>query len=243
VVDDVYNGWADPLIITMDANHTVKALFAPKNDFDVAPSHPAYTAIVELATRGIIRGYNANEFGADDPVQRVQMAALIARATPAGPGTPPTMLIPPACLVGGSWDCEDWGNNFSDRGGVDANLWRNAGTLQHYGVALGYGASVCAARGVAAPCFGPNDAVSYAQTISFITRAMIAKGYWVAQPNAPLPYSGVPAAHQPDVRTFHFYTGGIPAPPSNWDAPATRGWFALALWAALDSYWSVDRVP
>lgn len=43
-------------------------------------------------------------------MQRVQMAALIARATAAGPGTPPTTLVPPACLVAGTWDCENWSN-------------------------------------------------------------------------------------------------------------------------------------
>ena len=41
---------------------------------------------------------------------------------------------------------------------------------------------------------------------------------------------------------------GIPDAPTNGafaqrHDPATRGWFARALWAALDSYWSVDRVP
>jgi hypothetical protein len=243
-VDGVNQGWANPLTITMAADHAVQATFAPTASFsDVPTGRGDHGAIVALAARGTIRGYGNGTFGPDDGVTRAQIAALIARATPAGPDTPPTTLTPPACLVAGSWDCEDWGNAFTDRGGVDANLWRNAGTLQHYGVALGYGAEQCAARGKTAPCFGPNDPVSYAQTIAFITRAMIAKGYWVAQPNAPLPNAGVPAAHQPDLRTFHHYTGGIPAPPPNWDASATRGWFARALWAALDSYWSIDRVP
>ena len=44
--------------------------------------------------------------------------------------------------------------------------------LAHYGVASGYGAAACAGMGKASPCFGPNDSVSYAQTISFITRAV-----------------------------------------------------------------------
>ena len=39
------------------------------------------------------------------------MAALIARAV--------------------GWDLEDQGNGFSDRNGVDDNLWRNVGTLAH----------------------------------------------------------------------------------------------------------------
>ena len=93
---------------------------------------------------------------------------------------------------------------------------------------------------------GPNDSVTYAQTITFITRMMIAKGYWVAQPGTPVPYAAVPTAHASDVATFHFYTGGITDAPGSagaWHGPATRGWFAQSLWQALDSYFSVDRVP
>jgi hypothetical protein len=239
--DGNYAGWADPADLTMDGDHTIAASFVPTPIFpDVAPGSAAYEAITELSARGIIRGYLDGTFGPNDGVQRAQMAALIARGTPGGPGTPPTMLTPPACLVAGTWDCESWGNNFTDRNGLDANLWRNVGTLQHYAVALGYTARDCADQGKALPCFGPTDPVTYAQTISFITRAMIAKGYWIAQSDASHPYTGVPAPHAGDIATFHYYTGGIPAPPGNWNGAATRGWFARALWAALDSYWGTD---
>jgi hypothetical protein len=36
------------------------------------------------------------------------------------------------------------------------------------------------------------------------------------------------------------------APTAGWDGwaqPSTRGWFALAQWRTLDSYWGVDRAP
>ena len=69
---------------------------------------------------------------------------------------------------------------------------------------------------------------------------MITKGYWVAQPVAPIPYQGVPSVLLTEVRTFHFYTGGVPDAPSNWNDGADRGWFAQALWAALNSYWGTD---
>jgi hypothetical protein len=72
---------------------------------------------------------------------------------------------------------------------------------------------------------------------------MKAKGYWVAQPSAPNPYMNIPGPHIEDVKAYHFYTGGIPAPPGDWNAGATRGWFARALWAALDSQWGQDRTP
>jgi hypothetical protein len=113
-------------------------------------------------------------------------------------------------------------------------------------VAKGYTQADCAARGLTYPCYGPNDDVTYAQTISFITRTMLVKGYWVDQPGAPLPYTGVPAAHATDLAIFHFYTGGLadaPATTGAWSSAANRGWFAQALWQALDSYFSVDRVP
>ncbi|MFN8517341.1 MAG: S-layer homology domain-containing protein [Chloroflexia bacterium] len=240
-VDGAPRGWDTPLTLTMNGNHTVQANFAPTTTFsDVGSDRADYAAIVALASRRTIRGYADGSYGPDDGVQRAQMAALIARATSAGPGTPPTTLTPPNCVVAGSWDCEVWGTGFQDQGGLDPSLWRNVGTLQHYGVAFGYDGTACDDRGVSSPCYGPTEAVSYAQTITFITRMMKAKGYWVAQPNAPLPYSGVPAPHAEDIRTFAYYTGGVPALPDDWNAGATRGWFAQALWAALNDYWGTD---
>jgi hypothetical protein len=231
-VDGVAKGWAGTLTITMDDDHTVEGAYVATKTFaDVGPGRVDYAAIVELASRGTILGFNATTYGPDQGVQRAQMAALIARAMPEGPGTPTFGYVaPPACAVAGTWDCEDWGNSFTDQG-------------QHYQVAFGYTAADCQARGRAFPCYGPTDPVSHAQTIAFITRAMIVKGYWVAQPNAPLPYAGVPGVLATEVRTFHYYTGGVPDAPgsaSGWNGGATRGWFARALWAALDSYWGVD---
>jgi hypothetical protein len=86
--------------------------------------------------------------------------------------------------------------------------------------------------------------------ISFITRAMVAKGYWQAQPDDPALYPDVPAAsgHRADLATYTFYAGAAPGtePAAGWGGwaqPATRGWFALAQWQALDSHFGVDRVP
>ncbi len=218
----------------------MQANFAPAKGFPDVPTVRAdATAIAELASHGTIRGYANGTYGPDDGVQRAQMAALIARAMPAGPGTPPTTLAPPACTAAGTWDCEVWPNAFQDQNGLDAGLWRDVAALGRHNVANGYAAQDCAAKGKPFPCFGPTDPVTYAETIAFITRAMKEKGYWVAQPGAPLP-AGVPTVFATDVRTFAFYAGGIPDPPANWSAGATRGWFAQALWAALDSYWRTD---
>lgn len=163
----------------MGDDHDVHAIFAPIVTFtDVGDDRPDSATIVALATCGTIRGYTNGDYGPDDPVQRAQMAAQIARAMPAGPGIPTSgTLTPPACTSAGTWDCEDWGNNFTDRGGTVAGLWRDVGTLQYYGVAFGYTARDCASQGEVFPCYGPTDPVSHAQTIALITRAMIAKGY------------------------------------------------------------------
>jgi hypothetical protein len=75
----------------MDADHSVAATFAPRPSFsDVPPGSPAYDYVTQLAGRGIIRGYNADEcaarglaapcFGPDDPILSAQVAALIVRS-------------------------------------------------------------------------------------------------------------------------------------------------------------------
>jgi hypothetical protein len=206
----------------MDASHMVVASFAARPAFpDVPASHPAYEAIGQLAARGISRGYQDGRFGPADSTLRAQMAALIARAT------------------GG--DSQEHGNDFPDRGSVDADLWRNVGTLAYYGVARGYPDGT----------YKPTNAVLNAQVISFITRAMVTQGYWVQETvDDPTLYPniGVASGHRGDVLTYYRHAGAIPGTDptttwGGWDTPSTRGWFALAEWQALDSYWGVDRVP
>jgi subtilisin family serine protease len=213
-VDGAPRGWANPLTLTMDSSHAVVATFAAAPTFrDVPAGDPAAEAIAELAARGIIKGYADGRFGPGDPLLRAQMAALIARAV--------------------GWDAEDHGNKFPDRGAVDTDLWRNVGTLAFYEVARGYPDGT----------FGPGKQVLRAQTISFITRAMVAQGYWQPQPDDPALYPNVPASsgHRADLATYVFYAGAVPGtePTADWDGwgqPATRAWFALAQWQALQSY-------
>ena len=101
-VDGIANGWAPSLTVTMAADHTVRASFRPHRQLPRSGRRRAdYAAIIALASRGTILGYATGTYGPDDGVQRAQMAALIARATPVGPGTPPAALTPPACTVGG----------------------------------------------------------------------------------------------------------------------------------------------
>jgi hypothetical protein len=221
-LDGQFVGWASPLTLTMDGDHAAVATFAMPPAFpDVAAGTPDAEAIRQLAARGIIRGYADGRFGPGDTTLRAQMAALIARAM--------------------GWDSQDDGNPFPDRGTVDADLWRNVGTLAYYGVARGYPDGT----------FKPTNEVLSAQVISFITRAMVARGHWQAQPDDLGLYPNVPAGsgHREDLATFVSYVGGIPGatatgePWAGWDEPSTRAWHAQVLWQALDSYWGADRTP
>ena len=232
LVDGRKVGWPNPLTVTMDVRHTVTAVFDPISTFsDVPTSHPYYEAIRQLAARRMVRGYNdgTGRFGPNDTVLRAQMAALIAR--------------------GVDWDLQEWGNPFPDKcdppgsasNCIDDALWRNVGTLNHYNVARGY----------ADGNYYPRDNVLYAQAISFITRAMVAKGYWQQQPTNSGIYQGVLSGtgHEQDVTTYCYYVGPVPETTDcssswpSWNQPALRGWFSEALWRALNSYLRVDRVP
>jgi hypothetical protein len=167
------------------------------------------------------------------------MAALIARAM-GWTGAPDSNPFTDKCDPVNPANC------------VDDELWNRVAELANRNIARGYtDAPTCAPAST--PCYAPRDFVLHAQVLSFIARAMEDKGYWAAQPADPALYGGVltGTGHEQDVATYLFYTqgqGGVPDYPAAggfpaWDQPATRGWFARALWAALDSYWSVDRVP
>jgi hypothetical protein len=142
------------------------------------------------------------------------------------------------------WDTLDLGNPFPDQHGVDNDLWRNVGTLANYGVAKGY------ADANGGKYFDPTGNVLAGQTISFITRAMIKKGYWQSQPDVGA-YPNVPfsSGHREDIATYLFYVKTLPDFPNtsgdftNWDQPSTRAWFARTLWAALQSHFNVETIP
>ncbi len=224
-IDGTFQGWANPLTITMNANHSVVAAFAPRQTFgDATPSLTGSTeAIAQLAARGIIKGCDpaAALFCPTDPTLRAQMAALIVRAL--------------------GWGGETPTNPFTDRDGVDDELWQAIAILADHGVAKGYGGGQ----------YGTTDPVLNAQVISFITRAMVNKGHWSFQPDNGTLYPNVPpgSGHRQDLATYVHYAGvvrgtaGATAPFDGWDQASSRAYFAFALWQALDSYFSVDRVP
>lgn len=229
-VDGTFVGFGNPLNLPVTKNRTVVAAFAPIPAFcDVTTATANYTAIAQLAARGVIFGSdNPNGpgkcFNGSEYLQRIQVAGFVAR------------------LFG--WANEDHGNTFTDKGYVDNDLWRNAGTLAFYDVARGYRDGT----------YDPTGNVLHAQTVSFVTRAMIRKGYWEYQGDNAAYYTAVPTAsgHRQDAVTFYTYAGNIPgtsAPTDTWGGPtgydgqSTRNYFVNVLWQAYSSYFSTNHIP
>ena len=223
IIDGQSASYANPLSININGrNYAVVATFAQQPIFsDVSAGIPGAEAIAQLAARGIIKGYQDGRFGPDDHTLRAQMAALICRAV--------------------GWDTEAYTTPFSDRNGVDDDLWRNIGTLSYHNVARGYNSST----------YGTTDNVLNVQVIAFISRAMVAKGYWQQQSADSTSYPNVPSSsgHRDDLATYVHYAGTLPDFPdtsgafANYDQPSTRAWFARILWQALSSYFATNRVP
>lgn len=188
---------------------------------DVPQGHPYYQAITTLATDGVIRGYGDGRYGPEDTTLRAQMAVLIVRAM--------------------GWSGEHADNPFTDGGGLAPALWDAVAILAAKPFNCGRSSPCFVATGYGGTTFGPNDKVLHAQTISFITRAMIAKGEWQRQPdNDPGLYPSIAAnsGHRLDVITYYHYAGAIPgtSPRATWPEafqPSNRGWFAQALYQAI----------
>ena len=216
-------GYAPTITLTVNVDHTLVATFAPRQTFaDAGPDKTGATeAIAQLAARGVIKGCDpaAGRFCPTDSTLRAQMAALIVRAM--------------------GWGAETPANPFSDRNDVDDELWRSVAILAEHQVAKGYGDGT----------YGTTSPVLNAQVISFITRAMVAKGYWQPQPDDGTTYPNVPASsgHRQDLVTYVHYAGLVRGTTSatitfnGWDQPASRAYFAFAFWQALQSYYGVDR--
>jgi hypothetical protein len=184
---------------------------------DVPDDHPACAAIAALSSRQIIRGYATTPptFGPSDPVQRAQMAAFLVR--------------------GLEWQGRPTGpRSFSDFGQLVGEL-RTASLI----LANACEGNACVASGYGDGRFGPTDRVTHAQVISFVARAFQLDPNYDWQPSgAAHPYSGVPAVHDADVRTYHAAAGTIPQAPTTqaaWNQPAPRAWVAMVLYQALQS--------
>src|SRR5262249_37879956 len=125
-------------------------------------------------------------------------------------------------------------NPFSDQLGVDSELWQDVAILAAQGVALGYGNGT----------YGTLDNVLSVQVVAFVSRAMVARGYWTTQADDSTLYPNVPSSsgHRQDLATYYHYAGLVQGTASatgsfaGYDQPATRAWFAFVLWQALTSY-------
>jgi streptogramin lyase len=244
-VDGIYRGWSSKLTVAVVGPTIAEALFLPAATFaDLPGATPAAVAARELASRGIIGalppqrcqqlGQATPCFGAADPLDRLQGALMIAQSMPtsAGPGGPG--------IGPGTWRDITTPSSFPadrcapQRGCIKETDWAVIGYMTYIGVVRGYGDGT----------FRPAEPLLNAHTISLISRAMVARGFWQPQPAPPGLFAGsVPAVHAGDVATYLHYVGAIPGAPASaaaWDGwlqPATRGWFAQTLWAALDAHW------
>jgi hypothetical protein len=156
-----------------------------------------------------------------------QIAGLLVRMTPWGGETPPNPFID---------RCDEHGANC-----IDPGLWNEVAILNFHNVARGYLDNV----------YYPRDPVAHVQVVSFITRTMVALGYWtLAATDDPTIYPNVlvGSGHRLDLVTFVQYAGAVPGQSQNqawtdWDQPASRGWSAAILWQAYSSYFVVNHVP
>ena len=193
-------------------------------DVDPNSTSPYAVAIYQLASRGIVHGYDdgSGRFGPLDPILRAQVAAIVARAV--------------------GWDTNQGQADFSDQGTIDASLWNSVRVLADHDVARGFGDGT----------FHPRQQVAQVQVISFITRAMVQSGKWVSQSDDGTRYSDVPASSgaRADLITYDHYAGLIPFATStgtggwvNWSAPANRQEVALVVWNAIKTTTTTPVTP
>ena len=240
-VDGSFVGFANPLKLGLSKNRTVRADFAPRPAFtDVPTTNAGYEAITQLAARGFVKGTSPTTFEPSNPVLRAQVAALIGRTLGFTAAPPAGNPFPDRCDPANPSNC------------IDDELWGYLAALSANGIAKGYtDAATCTAAGTTAPCYLPRDPVLGVQAISFITRAFVAKGYWVQETtDVPTIYPNVPASTgaRLDLVTFVKNAGDLPSLPSNgaftgYDQAATRGFFARALFQAYSAYFSINRIP
>ena len=180
---------------------------------DVNSSTSFSYSIGQLALRNIARGQGGS-FSPNNQVNRAQMAAFIARS------------------MGWDTDTSNGASCFPDlaTSGIDMSLRYNICTLQAHGVVQGYQDGT----------YDPLGNVLKVQTIAFISRSMVAKGYWAAQPDKAQLNPNIPASsgHRGDIATYHHYalTNLDVFPFDNWNAWAdatSRSWFSAAQWKAL----------
>jgi len=238
-VDGSFVGIKTPLNLSISRDRAVQATFAPRVGFSDVPSNdPAADAIIQLASRGFIKGTSPATFEPNNPVLRSQAAALVGR----------TLGFTSSPVSGNTFPdrCDANGQNC-----IDDELWGFVAALAANGIAQGYSdAATCASAGTTAPCYLPRDQVARVQMISFISRAFVAKGFWTKATVDTGVYANVPASSgaRLDLVTFVNNAGALPGLPTSgnfttFDQSATRAFAAQVLFQAYSAYYSVNRVP
>jgi len=238
-VDGSFVGIKTPLNLSISRDRAVQATFAPRVGFnDVASNDPAADAIIQLASRGFIKGTSPSTFEPNNPVLRSQAAALVGRTLGFSSSPVSGNTFPDRCDANGQ-NC------------IDDELWGFVASFAANGIAQGYSdAATCASAGTTAPCYLPRDQVARVQMISFISRAFVAKGFWVKATVDTGVYANVPASSgaRLDLVTFVNNAGALPGLPTSgnfttFDQSATRAFAAQVLFQAYNAYYSVNRVP
>jgi hypothetical protein len=156
------------------------------------------------------------------------------------------------------WSGESHGNLFPDqcdpngRECIDDELWNAVATLNFYNVARGFSSATdCGAAGTTTPCYLPRNPTANVQVIAFISRAMVARGYWApATDDDPNLYPNIPASsgHRLDLVTYVRNAGPVPGQSASGDFAgyeriATRAFFAEALWQAYSAHFGTNHIP
>lgn len=244
-VDGTFVGIGNPIKLSMSRNRTLRADFAPRTGFTDVPSNdPAAEAIAQMKARGFINGTSPTTYEPNATVKRSQAAALIGRTFGFVPVPIDANPFPDRCDAQGQ-------NCIGGASGNDDDLWGYVGSLAGNNIAQGWNdAPTCKAAGTTAPCYLPRDPVARIQLISFISRAMVSKGYWVKATTDTGVYANVPASTgaRLDLVTFVNNAGDLPGMPSagaftDYEKEGSRGFAAMVIFQAYNAYFSVNRIP
>ncbi len=209
----------DGIYETTDEVDTTNSPAGPQGFWDVAASHPYYTAINGMAAAGVIGGYDDGSFGPSKPVTRQQFAKMIVGTL----GFPCSELdICP----------------FSDvANGGPTTLYPD----NYVAVAAAFGIT----NGIGGGKFGPQNQITRAQVITMVVRAAQNYTNGLATPDAAY-YSGWglfrafnDPIHGYNVQLAEF-NGLLTGIQGSGDVatwlwqPATRGEVAQILWKLMN---------
>ena len=173
-----------------------------------------------LTCRGIVSGYADGYFRPNNPITRAEFSKMVTLAFSI-PRTTPAV------------------RSFSD---VPTNYWAYGyiESLTAAGVINGQNAAQCAAAGVAAPCFRPNNPISRAELVKMV---VVASG--TAAQTSTTAYPDVPPSYWAysyiQTATARQWVGGFPDNSFRPNALATRAELSKVVYLALNFPLGVSR--